>query len=169
MHIPPYYKRPGWQRFLAGICIGTIVGYFVFIYMFGELQQKWIEEKLAMQSELQDLQHSYDTLLKNHQQLDQETKNGIQIQELEIEFLNLEKVNIDNDRPMVQQLDQVLRNEASSAIGKSVDDLSNSIDLLISSIENKIINIDDFRFQATVSRVIVGETLRLSIELEKAS
>ncbi|UOQ47157.1 hypothetical protein MUN88_13855 [Gracilibacillus caseinilyticus] len=154
---------------MAGVCIGAIVGYFVFIYMFGELQQKWIEEKLAMQGELQDLQHSYDTLLKNHQQLDQETKDGIQIQELEIEFLNLEELNIDNDRPMVQQLEQVLRTEASNAIGKSVDDLSSSIDLLISTIENKVINIDDFRFQATVSRIIVGETLRLSIELEKAN
>ncbi len=48
MHIPPYYKRPSFQRFFAGICIGTIIGYLIFIYMFGELQEKWIEENLAL-------------------------------------------------------------------------------------------------------------------------
>ncbi|WP_208592251.1 sporulation membrane protein YtrI [Gracilibacillus suaedae] len=168
MHIPPYYKRPSWQRFLAGVAIGTIIGYIIFIYMFGELQEKWIEENLALRGDLQDLRQSYENLRKNHEALDQQTKKGLQVGEINIEFLNLEELNIDSDRIMIQQLEDAVRTEASHAIGKSVDEIINSIDLLISTIENKTINIDDFRFQAEVRRIIVTETVYLSIELKMA-
>ncbi|WP_058307112.1 sporulation membrane protein YtrI [Gracilibacillus massiliensis] len=166
MHIPPYYKRPALQRFLAGICIGTIIGYLIFIYMFGELQEKWIEENLALRSKLQDLTQTYETLLENHQALDEQSKEGLQVNEIKINFLNLKELKLENDRLMIHELEEAIRTEANHAVGKNVEDIANSIDLLISTIENKTINIDDFRYQAEVSRVIVNETLQLSIRLK---
>ncbi len=168
MHIPPYHKRPSWQRFLAGVAIGTIIGYIIFIYMFGELQEKWIEENLALRGDLQDLNQSYENLRKNHETLDQQTKEGMQVSEINIEFLNLKELNIDTDRIMIQQLEEAVRTEAAHAVGKSIDEIADSIDLLIATIENKTINIDDFRFQAEIERIIVSETLYLSIQLKIA-
>ncbi|QGH35306.1 hypothetical protein GI584_15155 [Gracilibacillus salitolerans] len=168
MHIPPYHKRPSWQRFLAGVAIGTIIGYIIFIYMFGELQEKWIEENLALRGDLQDLNQSYENLRKNHETLDQQTKEGLQVSEINIEFLNLKELNIDTDRIMIQQLEEAVRTEAAHAVGKSIDEIADSIDLLIATIENKTINIDDFRFQAEIERIIVSETLYLSIQLKIA-
>ncbi|MGP4041599.1 sporulation membrane protein YtrI [Gracilibacillus sp. D59] len=168
MHIPPYHKRPSWQRFLAGVAIGTIIGYIIFIYMFGELQEKWIEENLALRGDLQDLKLDYENLRKNHEALDQQTKKGLQVTEINIEFLNLEELNIESDRIMIRQLEEAIRKEAAHAVGKSVDDIVGSIDLLLGTIENKTINIDDFRFQAEVKRIIISETLYLSIKLKMA-
>lgn len=168
MHIPPYHKRPSWQRFLAGVSLGTIIGYIIFIYMFGQLQEKWIEENLALRSELQDLKQTYENLRKNHEALDQQTKEGIQVAELNIELLNLEELRLENDRIMIHQLEEAIRTEAAHAIGRSVDEIASSVDLLISTIENKTINIDDFKFQAEVKRIIVYETIHLSIELKTA-
>ncbi|WP_066194746.1 MULTISPECIES: sporulation membrane protein YtrI [Gracilibacillus] len=168
MHIPPYYKRPAWQRFLAGVALGSIIGYFIFLYMFGSLQQQWIEEKIALRTRYQDLYQNYTTLVQNHQKLDQQTKEGVQITEIEIEFLNLEQLDLANDRLMRHQLEEAIREEAGQAIGKKVEDMTESIDFLIATVENKTIRIDDFRFQATVSRMVVSETLYLSIELTKA-
>ncbi|SFM08067.1 hypothetical protein SAMN04487943_107180 [Gracilibacillus orientalis] len=168
MHIPPYHKRPSWQRFLAGVAIGTIIGYIIFIYMFGELQEKWIEENLALRGDLQNLNQSYENLRKNHETLDQQTKKGLQVKEINIEFLNLKELNIDNDRIMIQQLEEAVRTEAAHAVGKNINDMADSIDLLIATIENKTINIDDFKFQAEIQRIIVSETLYLSIQLKMA-
>ncbi|WP_163538124.1 sporulation membrane protein YtrI [Gracilibacillus sp. YIM 98692] len=169
MHIPPYYKRPAWQRFLAGACIGGLIAYFVFLFMFGQLQEKWIEENLSLRLELQDLNKSYETLLKNHKALDERSKEGIQIESIDIEFTNLKEMRIENDRPMISQLEEEIRNEAHHAIGRNVNDLADSIELFIATIENKTITIDDFSYQATIRRIIVSETLSLSIQLSAAN
>ncbi|MDX8046705.1 hypothetical protein SH601_12000 [Gracilibacillus sp. S3-1-1] len=168
MHIPPYHKRPEWQRFLAGVASGTIIGYLIFIYMFGQLQENWIEENITLRGELQDLKQTYENLQQNHEALDEQAKKGIQVSEISIDLLNLEELHLENDRIMIHQLEEAIRAEATEAIGKSVDELANSVGLLISTIENKTINIDDFRFQAEVKRIIISETIQLAIELKKA-
>ncbi|ENH96949.1 hypothetical protein J416_08197 [Gracilibacillus halophilus YIM-C55.5] len=165
MHIPPYYKKPSWQRFFAGICVGCIIGYLVFVFMYGQLHEKWIEENLSLRSKLQDLNKSYETLLENHEELSKQRQEGIQIEEVSIDFLNLKELKLDNDRLMIHQLEEAVREEASHAVGKNIDSFSESIDLFISSIENKTIKIDDFAFEATVRRIIVSEQLQLAITL----
>lgn len=166
MHIPPYYKNKAWQRFLAGILVGTLIGYYIFIFLFGQLQEDWIEENLALRGELQELQQNYETLLENHRALDQQTKEDYQIEEIKINFLNTKELKIDNDRIMLYQLEEAINEEANQAVGKNIDDIADSIDLLISAIENKTINIDDFRYQAQVEQIIVSRTLTLSIRLK---
>ncbi|GAB2569809.1 sporulation membrane protein YtrI [Gracilibacillus alcaliphilus] len=169
MHIPPYYKRPGWQRFLAGIACGTIIGYFIFLYMFGSFQERWIEENLTLRTRYQELNQNYKTLLENHRALDQQTKEGVGIKEIKIDFLNLEQLRMENDRLMIHQLEEAITLEAGQAIGKKVQDMDESIDFLIATIENKTFRIDDFQFQAEISRIIISETLYLSIELSIAN
>ncbi|PWU69171.1 sporulation membrane protein YtrI [Gracilibacillus dipsosauri] len=168
MHIPPLYKRASWQRFLAGTAIGAIIAYMIFLFIFGELQENWIQENMALRAEYQDLNKSYETLLENHRALDQQSKEGIEIKEIDIAFTNLKELKLENDRIMVHQIEEAIREEANYAMGKSVEEIATSIDLLISTIENKTINIDDFSYQSKISRIIVMEQLQLSIELSVA-
>ncbi|NGP45035.1 hypothetical protein G4V62_08715 [Bacillaceae bacterium SIJ1] len=39
MHIPPYYKKPTWQQFLAGAALGALAGWIVFLFIYGEIQE----------------------------------------------------------------------------------------------------------------------------------
>src|SRR5699024_10902934 len=142
------------------------IGYFIFIFMFGKLQEKWIEENMELRGKLQDLTQDYETLTENHQQLDQQAKEGLHIEEIVINFMNLKELKIENDRIMHHQLEEAIQEEAAHATGKKVDEIAQSIDLYISSIENKTINIDDFRYQAKVEQIVVSETLSLSIRLK---
>ncbi|SES07488.1 hypothetical protein SAMN04487944_11736 [Gracilibacillus ureilyticus] len=167
MHIPPLYKRPGWQRFLAGSVIGAFIAYFIFVFMYGEMQEKWIEENLALRGELLELKETHNALVENHRLLDEQAKEGIEIKEITIQFTNLETFKIEHDRIMIQQLNEAVKQEANQMIGLNLDQISNSTDLLIRAIENKTIIIDDFKFRAKVRKMIVTETLQLSIELSK--
>ncbi|KAB8138284.1 hypothetical protein F9U64_05700 [Gracilibacillus oryzae] len=169
MHIPPLYKRPGWQRFLAGTMIGTLIGYIIFVFMFGEMQQNLIEENFTLRGELLELKDTHQALVENHRLLDEQAKEGIKINQITIQFTNLETYKIEHDRIMIQQLTEAIKQEANQMIGKNVEEVANSTDLLIRAIENKTITIDDFKFQATVKKMIVIEELKLSIELKKAS
>jgi len=169
MHIPPYFKRPAWQRFFAGAVVGAICAYFVFLFIFGELQQEWIENNLNLRTELQDLNQSYETLVKNHEALDKESKEGFTLQEVEIEFTNLKELKLENDRIMVQLLKDSISEETNHILGKPIDEVNTTLDLLISSIENKTLEVDDFKYKGTVKKLVVANNLHLSIELENAS
>ena len=40
MKIPLLHHKPGWQRFLSGLIIGTIISWLIFLYFFAQLQEK---------------------------------------------------------------------------------------------------------------------------------
>ncbi|MDV2888249.1 sporulation protein, partial [Alkalihalophilus pseudofirmus] len=40
MRIPPYYRRPSWQRFFAGMAIGGAISWCIFLYIFGVWQEE---------------------------------------------------------------------------------------------------------------------------------
>ena len=35
MRIPPYYRKPAWQRFFSGMAVGAFISWFLFLYMNG--------------------------------------------------------------------------------------------------------------------------------------
>nr|WP_235048659.1 hypothetical protein [Geobacillus sp. WSUCF1] len=57
MRIPPYYQYPSWQRFFAGAAIGALISWFVFLYMFGVLQEKQVRHVNELNEQIADLQN----------------------------------------------------------------------------------------------------------------
>ena len=41
MRIPPYYRKPTWQQFFAGMAIGGVISWFIFFYIFGVWQEDY--------------------------------------------------------------------------------------------------------------------------------
>ncbi|MFC4388231.1 sporulation membrane protein YtrI [Gracilibacillus marinus] len=169
MHIPPLYKKPSWQRFLTGVALGSFIGYLLFLFMFGQMQEDWIEENLDLRKQLQELNQNYETLLENHRVLDEKANDAMEIKEIEITFTNLKILKIDTDRILIHQLDDSIRQEANQLLGKHMDEVESNLDLLIRAIENKTIAVEPYKFQANVTRVLISEKLLLAIELEKAT
>lgn len=55
MRIPPYYRNSHWQRFFAGMAIGGIISWFIFLYIFGEWQEKYSMEISKQEETIRDL------------------------------------------------------------------------------------------------------------------
>ncbi len=39
VRIPPFYERTSWRRFFAGVIIGVLIGWFFFIYQYGQVYE----------------------------------------------------------------------------------------------------------------------------------
>ncbi|MRH42869.1 hypothetical protein GH741_09240 [Aquibacillus halophilus] len=163
MHIPPYYKKESWQRFFAGTFIGAIVAFIVFIYMYGQLYERWVEENLNLRSQLSKLEDSYNILEESKQELDEQSKQKVTVNTIEI--------NIDNERELkldsliVHQLQELMRNEIKDVVGKDINSLAENYQLLTSTIENKRYKVDGFIYNAKVKQLFVTSTLTISVEL----
>ena len=50
MRIPPYYRKPTWQHFFAGMAIGGVISWFIFLYIFGVWQEDYSKQIKTQQS-----------------------------------------------------------------------------------------------------------------------
>lgn len=159
MHIPPYYKKESWQRFLAGAFIGAIIGYIVFIYMYGQFYERWVEENLAVRSELNELKENYKAL-----QEDEKSKEDITINSIVIKITNQKELKLDS--LIVHQLEELIKTQIKDVIGKDIKSLSKNYTFIMSTVENKNYKIDEFTYQATTKQLfITGPTLTMNVEL----
>ncbi|RCW66307.1 sporulation membrane protein YtrI [Saliterribacillus persicus] len=169
MHIPPYYKRSSWQRFFSGCVIGSILAYLIFLFIYGRFYEEWVEENLYLRSQLRDLEKNYQTLEENHLALDKKSKENILIEEVNVQFENLKALKLQNDRMMVHQLEEAVKQEIEHIIGKEIDVVSETVELLITSVENKRYKVDEFYFQAEINTLILSNVTVVKINLNTSN
>ncbi|MDC3415756.1 sporulation membrane protein YtrI [Aquibacillus salsiterrae] len=159
MHIPPYYKMRDWQRFLAGTFVGAIISYVVFIYMYGQFYENWVEENLAIRSELNELEENYQALQENGN-----SKENITVNSIEISITNQKQLKLDS--LSVHQLQELIKTQIRDVIGKDIESLSKNYTFITSTVENKQYTIDEFTYKATVKQLFIpGSTLTMNVEL----
>lgn len=164
MHIFPYYRNKNWQRFFVGLFIGAIISYFIFIYMYGQLLEKRIEENLQLRIEKQELQLNYQILEENMSDLNQKYQEKLHIHSIDILITNADVFKL--DRFSLHELTELIKNEVSDIIGKEVTTLTEHYPLLIRTIENKTYKIDDFAYRAKIKHLFINERSQIHIELD---
>ncbi|SEO85167.1 hypothetical protein SAMN04488134_11454 [Amphibacillus marinus] len=164
MHVPPYYKRKDWQRFMVGVFVGGMIGYLVFLFMYGEIMERFIEENLRVRTERQELQLAYDTLEQNLTDLNQKYQEQLTINSIKIVINNAEVFKL--DRFMLHELGELIKAEVNDIIGKEVVTLNDYYPILIRMIENKAYKIDGFSYQAKVAQLFINEQTEIHIELD---
>lgn len=159
MHIPPYYKRTSWQRFIIGVITGSLIAYTIFIYMHGKMYEKLYEENLDLQSKVSELKKHNDSLLQDKKALDEKSKQQPIVERIDISITNQEELRL--DRLIVYQLDHMIKQEISHIIGKDIKTISESDQLLLSTIENTAFSVDDFTYYFEVERLTISDTVKL--------
>lgn len=166
MHIPPYYKRKEWQRFLAGTFVGAILAYAVFIYMYGQLYENWVEQNMDLRAELQELEASYEALEKNNEELDQRYQQRLMVSSIDIVIMNHETFRL--DRFILQDLEEMIKEEVKEILGREVSSVTENHILLLRMIENKVYNIEGSSYQAEVRHLFISESSEIHLELKIA-
>ena len=162
MHIPPYHKQAGWQRFFAGAFFGGLIAYGIFLFMYGVMQEDLLEEHMSLKAEASELRRQNEALLRDNQNLDEKSKADIKIESIEIEILNVEDMKL--DRLLSHQLEELAKEEIDQIIGESVETIAKSDDLLISTIENETYHVDDFSYKLEVKKLSIYKTVRIAAE-----
>ena len=164
MRIPPLYKKPGWQRFFAGVVIGSLISWFVFLFQFGVLQERQIQLITQQQAKIKTLEDYRDTLLEDYSKLNEENKKKLTIQDFKIELINHEKYNL-AQLTRHNLIDAVMK-DINHLLTMDVESLSKNKELLKKAIENKGYRIDDKMYKLQIYTVTFGTTLELTLKIE---
>ncbi|MRG87691.1 sporulation membrane protein YtrI [Salinibacillus xinjiangensis] len=168
MHIPPYYKRRGFQYFFVGVIIGAIISYLIFLYFYGEMTEAWIEENIQLRDQIEELENDIENISKDNEDLTKQSQQNLTLQEIQIEIENPDKLKL--DRFMQHDLKEQMKSELNSLKGRDIESLYENQDLLEAAIENKSYRVEDFSYDATIKKLwVINSTLFLTIELEVSS
>ncbi|MCP3030563.1 hypothetical protein LF817_04345 [Halobacillus sp. A1] len=166
MYIPPQLRRREWRRFYAGFILGAIAGYVLFVFMNDQLHEHFEEENIQLSSDLSALEAKYEGLLDSEKEADKEKKQVLTIQEVQPNFSNAKELQI--DKLTQHQLSSMVKDQLQSITGENIEDIAQQSDLIISTVENKSFEVEDFKYKLTVERLIITTqvTLLLSISLD---
>ncbi len=164
MRVPPYHQKPGWQRFFAGVVIGALISWFVFLFQFGILQDKQIQKISEQELEIADLQKSKEILIEDAKKLNEENKSKLKIQDFEIVFANRKKVELSSLD--LHHMKTAVLEDLNSLIGQDIQSLSKNKELLFRTIENRLYEMDDKTYKLKIHTVFVDTTLEISLNIE---
>ncbi len=128
MRVPPYHQKPGWQRFFAGVAIGALISWFVFLFQFGVLQEDQIQLITKQESKIKNLEDDKDILIDDIKKLNSENKKNLKIQDFNVEFANRKKVELSSLD--LHHMKTAVIEDLNTLIGQDIQTLSKNKDLL---------------------------------------
>lgn len=162
MHIPPYFKKESWQRFFIGTFFGAVLAYFIVIYMYGQMYEELLEKNMELQSELSDVKKQNESLLEANEDLDEQSKKPITIEEISMEVMNKEELKLDTFT--IHKIEDMIKKEIDHLIGQKVKVVSESEDLLISAIENKTYDVNDLSYRFEIVKLTISTHIKMTLE-----
>ncbi|MBB6448173.1 hypothetical protein HNR44_000122 [Geomicrobium halophilum] len=170
MRIPPYYRRPGWQRFLAGVIIGALIGWCVFLYQFGKTQEDMVVELRKNELTINQLEGNLELLREREEENNETNEEGESpfiIEEISIIFENENESRL--SELALYDLEQQAIEELEHLLEQEVDSVAENRELLLSTIENKRFPSNDYEYNLLVKQVTLYRTLELHVEIVPVS
>lgn len=167
MRIPPYYKKPGWQRFFAGMILGFIFGWFFFIYEFGSVQERLVTEIKKQEAIIKDQKNNIEILRSDKDELNKENKKKLTVQEVKVYFKNEKALKL--SELSIYELRSQIEAELTPIINKNIETVTNTKDLLFQTIQNKTYLVNEKRYHVIVRELYLHTTLELFVEIRLAA
>ncbi|MFS0775695.1 sporulation membrane protein YtrI [Neobacillus sp. 3P2-tot-E-2] len=164
MRIPPYYRRPSWQRFFAGMVIGGAISWCIFIYIFGVWQEKHTALIDKQSEEIIDLKEEKKIWQEEYKEINKRTIEQLTIQKINIKITNWEKYKL--DLLSVSEIEDSVKDDISMMIAKDIDTVYKSKELIKKIIQNKPVKLNDKRYKLNVREMVIFTTLSIQLEIE---
>ncbi|MEH7439792.1 sporulation membrane protein YtrI [Neobacillus drentensis] len=164
MRIPPYYRRPSWQRFFAGAAVGGAISWCIFLYIYGVWQEENTELLRIQQQKIIDLNEEKKIWQEEYKEMNKRNIEQLTVQKINIKITNWEKYKL--DLLSVSETEDSVKDDISMMLAKDLETVYKSKDLLKKIIENKPIKINDKRYKLKVKEMVVYTNLSIQLEIQ---
>jgi hypothetical protein len=163
MRIPPYYRKPSWQQFFAGMAIGGGISWCIFLYIFGVWQEEQSTQIHEQKELIAKLNNDKNIWQEEFQALNKKSIEQMTVQEIKIKIINGDKYKL--DLLSVFQTEQGVKEDISMMVAKDLETVYKSRELLRRAIENKVIKVNDKRYRLEVREIFIYTTLSIRLDI----
>lgn len=163
MRVPSNHRLPTWQRFFAGTAIGAIISWFVFLFIFGVIQEKHrtiIDEQKLI---IQDLENNIKIYQEEYTKLNKEAKHQMTVQSIDVHVTNGEKFLFQKFR--IKNIEEEIKEELSDLLAKDMESVYSNYKLIEKTIENKRFKFEGKEYQLEMTKLMLFTTISIELEL----
>jgi len=163
MRIPPFYRFRSWQLIFFGAIIGAILSWLIFLYMYGEMQEKQVQTIRKQNEEIMDLRKEKKIWQEDFQKLNEKNQKLLTVQEIYIKVVNADKYKLDS--LSVFEIEESIKEDISMVLAKDLSLVYSTRELLERTIENKPVKIKDKRYKLQVKNMVFYTLLTIEVEI----
>jgi len=164
MRIPPLYRKPSWQRFLAGAVIGGAISWCIFLFIFGTWQEKHTTLIRKQQEDIIDLKNDLKIWQEEYKAVNKRKIEQLTVQKISVKISNWERYDLDSFS--VFQVEDSIKEDINMMVAKDLDTVYKSKDLIKKIIENKAVKINDKRYRLKVKEMVIYTILSIQVEID---
>lgn len=165
MRLPPYYRRPGWQRFFAGMLIGAIGGWCFFLFQFGTIHERLVIDLNKQRLQIEQQKEEIELLRSAERERNEENEKKLTIQNIYIAFTNEKEARL-NELTLYELRKQV-EDEINFLRNKNIESVVEGKELIKKTIENKTYEIGDHHAFLQIEEMHIYSTLELHIKIRQ--
>ncbi|MEC2077691.1 sporulation membrane protein YtrI [Metabacillus fastidiosus] len=166
MRIPTHYEKPSWQRFFAGIVIGALLSWSVFLFIYGVNQDKQSLRIKEQQNDIAELERDKQIYQEDYKKLNKENQKKITVQAIEIKLTNGERFHL--KQFMNESIELSVKKDLSNLIAKDLESVSLSVPLIERTIENKLFHIEDKTYKLEVTKIVITPNVYIEVKISFA-
>ncbi|MGD6833344.1 sporulation membrane protein YtrI [Sutcliffiella halmapala] len=164
MRVPPYHKEPSWQLFFSGVVLGAVIGWVVFLVLYGAIQERQVGELIKAKKQLELSEARYHILIEDNEKLKEE-KDKLKVQDIKIIIIN-------HDKYMLGSLTRFsviegIKKDLNHLIAKEVKGIKDNKELLKKTIENKSYELDEKKYYFHVEDLYIDTTIEIGLMIVK--
>ncbi|MDA3129815.1 sporulation membrane protein YtrI [Aliibacillus thermotolerans] len=163
MRVPPYYKRPGWQRFFAGLFIGAIGGWCFFLFQFGSIHERLVIDLNKQKLQIEQQKEEIELLRSAEKERNEENERKLTIQNIYIAFTNEKEARL--NELTLYELRQQVEDEIKFLKNKNIESVVEGKELIKKTIENKTYEIGDHHGYLQIEEMHIYSTLELHVKI----
>ncbi|WP_251549561.1 sporulation membrane protein YtrI [Neobacillus muris] len=164
MRIPPYYRKPSWQRFFAGMGIGGAISWCIFLYIFGVWQEESSKLIQKQQNDIEELKNDIKIWQADYEELNKQNLEKITVQKINIKITNGDRYKLDD--LSIFQTEEAVRDDIKMVLAKDLETVAKSKELIKKIIENEPVKLNAKRYRLKVTEMVIYTTLSIDLELE---
>ncbi|MDQ0231028.1 sporulation membrane protein YtrI [Metabacillus malikii] len=163
MRIPPYYHQPTWQRFFAGVAIGAVISWLVFLFIYGVLQEKHrtIIEKQKLT--IEELEKDIQIYQEEYAKINKEAQEKVTIQSIDVHLSNGDKFQFKEFK--IQQIENKIKDDLADLVAKDMQSVYTNHKLIERMIENQSIPIDGKEYKLKMTKFMLYTTIYIEMEI----
>lgn len=164
MRIPPYYRRPEWQRFFSGMAIGALLSWVLFFYINGVWMEKQAKKIEQQKDEIADLKSDIQIWMEDYEELNKKNQENLTVQEIKVKIVNDKKYK-QLDTLSIYEIEEETKGQLNMLLAKDLDSVFKSRDLITKVIENKSIKVNDKRYKLKIKSMVIYTSVSIQVEI----
>ncbi|MCD7032787.1 sporulation protein [Metabacillus sp. GX 13764] len=166
MRIPPYYRKPSWQRFFAGAFIGAIISWGFFLFTYGVLQEKQVTIIHKQKDAIEELEKRLKIWEEDIKDLNKETIEKLTVNDVKVHLTNADRYDLSTLTAF--KIENNVKEDMSDVIARDIESVFKSRKLLKKAIENRVYKLDDKNYRLKITEMAIYTTVYVELEISFA-